>query len=233
MFIFVWLCLLVGLPARATRFEIKDAGFRNLLYLVSDGPLEKILGQSNGVEGWLELNPSKIREGVKGQFIADLRAIETGSEARNEMVRDKILSVTENPIIIFEFAKIGKATSDTLKKDVPTLVRVGGQLKLRGISKSLVTHLRIHYFTENDFTRARLPGNLLKINASFDVNLADFGLSIPETLASRVAQVVQVSIDAIGSDWSASSVVLPPPDGVKLKENTTRINPNRSPASDH
>lgn len=223
-----WWLLFACFPAWAVRFEIKDAGLRNLLYLISEAPLEKILGQCNGIDGWIEVNPLKVREGIKGQLVVDLRALETGSEARNELIRDKVLSAPEHPIVVYEFSKHGKATGESLKKDVPVVVRAEGQLKLKGIVRAVPIFLRLFYFTENDYTRGRLPGNLLKVSASFDLNLTDFGYQ-PEPSA-RVAPILHLSFDAVGTDFSVSSVIVPAPDGPKPKEKETRIPLNRAPA---
>src|SRR3989338_10175600 len=113
---FLVLCA-VAVHAHGARFEIKDAGFRNLLYVISDAFLEKILGQSNAVEGWIELNPQKIRDGVQGRFVTDLRALETGSTARNDLVLETILLAPEHPVLTYEFTKTGKPTAGTLNHE--------------------------------------------------------------------------------------------------------------------
>ncbi len=227
----IFLMVSPGAAAAPTRFEFKDAGLRNLLCVISDAPVEKMIGLSNAVDGWIQLNPQKVREGIKGSLTADLRTLETGSEARNELIRDKILQTSENATVNYEIVKLINSTADTFKRDAPTVVKVEGVLKIRGIAKPLSTFFRLNYLPEGEVTKSRLPGNLLKLSAAFDLDLADFGVTMPEGMSNRFARVIQVAFDAVGTDQASSTLVLPIPEGPKPKE--TRINSgSRAPASE-
>lgn len=217
----------------ATRFDIKDAGLRNLFYLVNDAPLEKMIGLSNALDGWIDLNPQKIRDGVKGQFVIDLRTLETGNEIRNEFVKEKLLQTSEFPVLNFEFSKLSHSTSDVLKKDLPAVVKVEGQMRLRGQVRPMALFLRLSYLPESEMTRARLPGNLLKVSTSFDLEISDFGLGVVDALTPRVARQLQLAVDAMATDVNQTSLVLPIPEGPKPKDGQVRVNGRlRAPSSD-
>src|SRR4051794_19843249 len=94
LFVFLLCAVAWGKP---TRFEFRDAGLRNLVHFVSDVPLEKILGISNFVSGWLEIDPENLGEAVQGEFQVDVRTFETGIDSRNDLLRDKIFSAAEFP----------------------------------------------------------------------------------------------------------------------------------------
>ncbi|MBI1859424.1 MAG: YceI family protein [Deltaproteobacteria bacterium] len=233
-FPFILPLLLTSLASAVpTRFEIKDAGLRNLIYWVNDAPLEKMIGLSNAIDGWVELNPYKIREGIKGAFSTDLRTLETGSEGRNEFLREKVFQAADNPIVTFDITKLLNATGDVAKRDVPVVAKLEGQLKLRGVQKPVTLFLRLNYLPENEDTKTRLPGNLLKISTTFDVDLSEFGLAIPEAQAPRIARQIQVAFDAMATDVVTSKLVLPIPEGPKPKDPQTRtLNRVRMPSSE-
>ena len=77
----------VAEDGRAVRFDMRDGGLRNLVQFTSDAPLEKVVGVSNTITGWLTLDPDKLTEGIKGEFEVDVRAFETGLPSRNEQLR--------------------------------------------------------------------------------------------------------------------------------------------------
>lgn len=186
--------------AKPTRFDMRDGGLRNLVEFVSDALLEKTVGISNAVTGWIELDPDKVGDGIKGEFEVDVRTFETGIEPRNEAVRDKMLLAPEFPIATFTLSKVMSVSKPKLAEGQPVIARVDGTLKAKGIQKPVPVNLKLVYLKESDVTRQRLPGNLLKVSATFDVDTALFGITVPDAFKSRFARFIQVSADVVGSD---------------------------------
>src|SRR5688572_3690769 len=112
--------------ARAIRFDLKDAALRNLVHFVSDAPLEKVMGLSSSLSGWLELNPEKLGEGVKGELEVDLRTFHTGAESRNEYVRESFLNTTEHPIATYQITRLVNASKTKLADGKPVSVKLEG-----------------------------------------------------------------------------------------------------------
>jgi polyisoprenoid-binding protein YceI len=189
-----------SLPAKNTRFDFRDVGLRNLIHFVSDAPLEKILGISNFVSGWLELDPDHLSDNARGEFQVDVRTFETGIDSRNDQLRDKVFDAAEFPIAVFTVQKVLSVSQPRLGGGQPVSVRIQGLMKIKGVSHPQDILVKLLYLGQTEITKQRLTGNLLKLSASFDVDTSQFNLIVPDTFRERFAKFVQVEVDAIGTD---------------------------------
>lgn len=210
-FPFVFLALVFAASAvaeesRPVRFDMRDGGLRNLVQFTSDAPLEKVVGVTNTVNGWLTLDPDKIQEGMKGEFEVDVRAFQTGLPSRNEQLRDTILNASAHPVATFKIERVIATSKPRLVEGAPTLVRLEGSLKMRGITKPQVVIAKLSYFRESSTTKQRLPGNLLKVSATLDVDTEQFQVQMPAGFQALMARYVQVAVDMVGSDRIPSRV---------------------------
>lgn len=192
--------LTLEMSAAPTRFDMRDVGQRNVIHFVSDAQVEKTIGISNAVSGWLQLDPENIEAGVKGEFDVDVRTFHTGVELRNEQIKEKFFVSSEHPIATFVISKLLNTSKPKLGEGQPVSLRVEGQLKARGIAKPQTILVKLVYFRESELTRQRLTGNLVKMSASLDVDTALYGITIPDTQRSRYARFIQVYVDAVGTD---------------------------------
>lgn len=195
--------------AKGIRFDYRDGGLRNVIQFVSDAWLERTVGISNGLGGWIELDPDSLTDGVRGEIEFDVRTFQTGVEARNEIIRDKFLLAAENPIAVLALNKLTSASKAKLADGQVVVMRLDGSLKVRNVTKPQTVLIKAVYLKESEQTRQRLPGNLLKVSATFDVDLLNYNASVPDGLKSRVARFIQLTLDAIGSD--RPPVAAPPP----------------------
>jgi hypothetical protein len=190
--------------AKPTRFDMRDVGGRNLVAFTSDAPLEKTIGLSSFVSGWMELDPDKIDvknpEAVKGEWEVDVRTFQTGAEAKSDQFRDKVMAAAEYPTASLSITKLLGASKSVLHDTRPVSIRVEALLKARGQSVPLALSFKVTHFKESALTRQRLPGSLLKISTVFDLDSASFGIIPPENARARYARYVQVTLDAVGTD---------------------------------
>lgn len=189
-----------GDEGRAVRFDMRDGGLRNLVQFTSDAPLEKVVGVSNTVTGWLSLDPDRIQDGIKGEFEVDVRAFETGLPSRNEQLRDNILNASAHPVATFKIDRVVATSKPRLVEGAPTLVRIEGSLNMRGITKPQLVIAKLSYFRESSTTKQRLPGNLLKVSATLDIDTEQFQIAMPAGFQALMARYVQVAVDIVGSD---------------------------------
>lgn len=204
------LCLLpLSLAAKVTRYDMRDVGGRNVIEFICDAPLEKTIGLSTFLSGWLELDPDHLAAGVKGAFTTDLRTFQTGIELRNELFREKWIGAAEFPEASFQVNRMLMTSASKLTEGEPVELRVDGLFKLRGISHPQAILIKLVSYRDSVLTRTRLPGNLLKVSASFDVDSAQYGVTIPDNLKARFTRFVQVSLDLVGSD--GTTALLPAP----------------------
>ena len=213
------LSILLAMPvvAKPTRFEFRDAGLRNLIHFVSDMPLEKILGISNFVSGWLELDPENLSDAAQGEFQVDVRTFETGIDARNDQLRDKVFAASEFPIATFTVQKVLSVSKSRLGVNQSVSARVQGVMKIKGVAHAQDMLVKLLYLKETPTSRQRLAGNLIKLSASFDVDLTQYNLTIPDPFRERFSKYVQVEVDALGTDNLPTLRMLKMPEGPKPK----------------
>jgi polyisoprenoid-binding protein YceI len=211
--------LLAGVPvqARTTRFDFRDVGLRNLIHFVSDAPLEKILGISNFVSGWIELDPDHLGDNARGEFQVDVRTFETGIDSRNDQLRDKVFDAAEFPIAVFTVQKILNVSQPRLGAGQPISARIQGLMKIKGVSHPQDILVKLLLLGQTEVTKQRLAGNLLKLSASFDVDTSQYNLTVPDAFRERFSKFVQVEVDAIGTD-SLPMVPLARLEGPKPKD---------------
>jgi polyisoprenoid-binding protein YceI len=193
---------LIGGPASAAavRFDIKDVGFRNSLHFVSDAPFETIVGVTNFISGWLELDPTNLKDGVRGYVEVDTRTFETGMPARNAKVRELFLGSAKQPVVTFTLNRLTQTSAPTLKAGSSITARAEGTVSAHGLEKSIVIPLRLTYWKEAANTKKRLAGNLLQVRADFPLRLNDFRVSIPAPFQGSVQPEVKFSAHLFGSD---------------------------------
>ena len=179
---------------------MRDTGLRNLVQFTSDAPLEKVVGVSNTVNGSITLDPDQLQGGIRGDFEVDVRAFETGLPARNEQLRDVILNASAHPLATFKIDRVVATSKPRLVEGAPTLVRIEGSLKMRGITRPQLVIAKLSYFRESSTTKQRLPGNLLKVSATLDIDTEQFQITMPPGFQALMARYVQVAVDLVGSD---------------------------------
>lgn len=206
----------IPLHAKVARYELRDMSHRNLLSVSSDGPLERAVGISSWLDGWVELDPENLAAGIKGELVTDLRAMETGVELRDLVMKDKLLQVTQYPRAVAVIKKWAKETSGKLK-ETPSEHPIEVEVEVKGKKVQLTAPLKLAYFPESEFTKARLPGNLLRLSAKFSVQLEQMGIQIPDLMKALIAKSVEISVDAAASDKLPNQRALLP-EGPKPKE---------------
>jgi polyisoprenoid-binding protein YceI len=196
--------------ANIMRFEARDAVQRDVVQFTSDALLEKVMGLSSSVAGFIEVNPDQITDGLKGEFEVDLRTFDTGSALRNDNLRDKFFNVAEFPTASFSFTRVVNSSKPKLQDQQTVIARVDGSLKLKGISKPQTITVKLVYFKAGELSRQRYQGNLLRVSTSFDVDTSLYNITIADALKSRLARYIQVTADLVTSD-------APPPILVPVK----------------
>ncbi|MFM8268781.1 MAG: hypothetical protein ACKN9V_01220 [Pseudomonadota bacterium] len=216
---FILSLIALSASAQPARFEIRDLTQRNLLAIVSDAPLEKMVAQCHLVRGWMELDPQALESGIKGELEFDTRACETGSGVRDIVLQEKVLDVKEHPLASVQVKKWVKETKGSLTEKSDTAFLAEASVSYRGKTTPLEVPLKLSYFVEGEKTRKRLPGNLLRISVQIELTLSTFGVTIPDELKQTLSNKVEVVFDAVGTSKLPSDKILLP-EGPKPKERT-------------
>lgn len=199
----------------AVKFEMKDLGQRNLVLINSEALVERTVAVSHFVTGWIDLVPDNV-ENLSGEFELDVRTLETGLELKNIQIRDQLLSSSEFPIAKISFKASLAGQKVKLTDGKPFSTKVDAVVQLRSVIKTLPLQIKLVYFKENEESRQRLTGNLLKFSAQGEIELSAFGISIPNKYSAVVAKTVQVSGDLVGTDRLPNNA-LSLPEGIKKK----------------
>lgn len=209
--LFFFMALISPLHAKTTRFEVRDAVGRDVVQFVSQAPLDKTVGLTSSIAGWVELDPERLSTALKGEFEVDIRAFDTGMELRNEHFWGKYMTTAEFPTASFVFQRGESSDQKVLLNQEPVRVNVQGDLKIRGKVKAISIPLKLTYFKESEFTKQRLGGNLLKISADFSIDVTRFGIEFPDALKLVLSKTVNLSVDVVGTDALPQAVIPSPP----------------------
>jgi hypothetical protein len=196
-----------------TRFDLRDAVNRNSVIAISEAQLEKTTGLSHYVSGWVELDPSNLASGIKGEVDLDIRTFYFGVELKGQQARE-LLGASEFPM--------AKAKVDTMKAKgklidgKPLALRLDAEITLRGVTKAASIPIEITYFKQTEVTKQRLQGNLLRLRSEANLDIAQFGVVISDAIKPFFNNKVKLLVDVIGSDQLPTQPI-PLPEGVKPK----------------
>jgi polyisoprenoid-binding protein YceI len=181
--------------ARAERFVMDDVYGRNLVEFASRATLETIVGITNQVGGYIEVNPDNILDSPDCYVEVDLRSLKTGIEARDRKMREEFLEVDSFPKATFKLERIIKSGRTRLVDQKEFELLCSGVLFLHGFEKEVEASLRLMYVRESEVTRVRQPGDLLHLVARFDLLLSDFGIVIPHAAFLKVNERQSITVD--------------------------------------
>ena len=199
----------------ATKYDVKDLAQRNLVMVNSDALLERTVAVSHFVSGWIDLNPENLTA-LNSEFELDMRTLDTGLELKNMQIKDQLLSTKEFPIAKASCTAAMEGQKLKLVDRKPLNVNAECRIKIKNVEKTIPINFKLTYFKENDESRQRLTGNLLKLSANWEFDLTNFGISIPNKYAGIIAKTVQISTDMVGTDRLPNNA-LSLPEGLKSK----------------
>ncbi len=188
--------------AAPTRFELRDIGLRNVLQVSMEGILEKTVGITPYLFGWVELDPDRLIDGIAGEVRSDLRTFHTGNPGKEDMLLEKLLTVSQFPTVTVTLSKLLSVSKAKLGEGQPIVAKVEGVMNMKGQKRPQTLLLKLSYFKESPLTKSSVPGNLLKVSGTWDVDLNQFEVVIPENFKSQVPRFVQVAGDFVASAQS-------------------------------
>lgn len=191
-------------PCGAKSFVVNDPMNRNTVTFKSTVPLEDIVGISNQVVGKLFFDPMKPAAGGSGMLRVPVASLDTGIPLRDEhLAGPDWLDAGGSPDISFTIVEVKnvkplKVTDAAKTFDVVAV----GDFSLKGKTRRISVPARITWLKESDATKKRQPGDLLAIRTTFDVALADFGITGPagmDIIGSKVGATVSVELSVVAS----------------------------------
>ncbi len=185
-------------------FSVEDPMGRNTVTFKSTAPLEDIVGTSNQITGQLVFDPSNPNAGGRGELVVPIKSLNTGIPLRDEhLASSDWLNAAKNPNIEFKITEVKNVREVKNTKDAKTFdVTAVGDFTLNGKTKQISVPARITYLKENKMTEQKMPGDLLAARTTFDVALADFGITGPKgmnLIGSKVGEKVEIDLSVVAS----------------------------------
>jgi polyisoprenoid-binding protein YceI len=178
------------------KFNFEDKGGRNQATFFSTTPLEDITGLSNDVKGNVTFNVSDLNT-LKGKVSVTIASIKTGIDLRDGHMRSaNWLNAESFPETSFEIKKVSDVKSVA---DNKLTAKVTGNFTLHGVSKEVVAEATLTYLDESEQTKMRGPGDLLGVQAKFNVKLSDYGVN-NKVVGQKVSENIEVSVNIVGSN---------------------------------
>jgi polyisoprenoid-binding protein YceI len=186
-----------------TTFIVDDPMTRNSVHVLSRAPLETILVRTNEVRGEIEIDPDDVTDRPRVTFEVSVEALDSGTPLMNDVMRsDRWLDAAKSPAVRFALGRVVSPAGRTpLTDGTPLVLTAEGTLELHGVSRPVAVRAEVTWLRKNDSTARRLPGDLLRVVARFDVHLQAFGIEshLAATTVGKVAGTLPVEADLLGS----------------------------------
>ncbi|MBK7631775.1 MAG: YceI family protein [Ignavibacteriales bacterium] len=177
-------------------FNFTDKGGRNQTTFFSTTPLEDINGLGNGVTGSVSFNVNDLKT-LKGKISVSVASIKTGIDLRDEHMRSAgWLNAETYPEISFEIKKVSDVKS---LSDNKLSANITGSFTMHGVTKEIKAKATLTYLDESETTKQRAPGDLLGVQAKFDVKLSDFGVN-NKVVGQKVSENIEIGVNITGSN---------------------------------
>jgi len=178
------------------KFNFEDKAGRNQTSFFSTTPLEDIKGLSGGVQGSVSFNVNDIKS-LKGKISISVASIKTGIDLRDEHMRDAgWLDAAKYPEITFEIKKVSDVKVVAENK---LTAKVTGNYIMKGVTKEVTADATLTYLDESEQTKSRAAGDLLGVQAKFNVKLSDYGVN-NKVVGQKVSENIEVSVNVVGSN---------------------------------
>jgi polyisoprenoid-binding protein YceI len=186
-----------GFKVKATgeqTFNFEDK--RNQVKFFSTTPLEDITGISNDVKGKVTLNVTDIKS-MKGSITISVASIKTAIDLRDEHLRsENWLDADSYPDITFSIKNVGEVK---ILEDNRIETKVIGDFTVHGVTKETVADVTLTYLDASEQTKQFAPGDLLGVQAKFNIALADFEVE-NMIVGQKVADEIEITATLRGSN---------------------------------
>lgn len=189
----------VGFAAPAPFSVIPNA---SLIKFESEAPVENITGLSTEAKGTLQVDRDRPAA-TTGTLAIPVASLRTGNTTRDGHLQSKDwLDAATNPDITFAIASVNLADGGALvagaaaRKGTAT-----GTLTIKGKARTITAPITVQYLAANErFAKAYIVGDVVRVKATFEVALADYGIQAPAHIADlKVASTVTISASVTAS----------------------------------
>ena len=177
-------------------FNFEDKYGRNQASFFSTTPLEDITGITNDVKGEVTFNVADIKT-LKGSVSISVATIKTGIDLRDEHLRsDNWLDAATYPEVTFIIKKVSDVN---VISDNKLEAKLTGDFSAHGVTKEVVADVTMTYLDASEQTKQRAPGDLLGVQAKFNIVLSDYDVE-NMIVGQKVADNIEINVNIVGSN---------------------------------
>jgi polyisoprenoid-binding protein YceI len=168
-----------------TKMVVEPNDPESRVQFVSDAPLEKITGVGHAVTGDVELDPSAV-QATKGKLELEVASIRTNIDLRDEHLRSPSwLDAAKYPKIKFEIKKVSGAT--VLVPNHAAELEILGKLSMHGVTRDEAARATVRW----------IPGEAVRVQAQFKVNLTNYKISVPALVRLKVSDEIALNVQLL------------------------------------
>lgn len=181
-----------SVEAQARTYRIQRGGGSRIQW-VSDAPLERITGVNSAVSGELQVDPSNLAS-ARGSVQVEIAQMRTGMDLRDEHLRGPDwLDAERHPQATLEITGVEGATA--LRPNETQRVTIRGRFTMHGVTRDISARAQVRFVPLNDEMRAQgVTGDLIRAQASFEVQLSDHDVSISAPVRLKVSNTIRINV---------------------------------------
>ena len=180
--------------AKPIVFDFEDPKKVNNVIFQMDAPLEAINGSAMGISGKVSYDPA-TPAATKGAIRLATSTLHVGNPTMKEHIHGADwMNVAKYPEIKFTLSKL----ANLRKEGIPLLADAHGSMTIKGVTKPLVTSVKLTYLKDMLIKRNRVPGDLLVIRSKFVVKRSAFGIR-PGEKEEKVSDEIEISLNVAGA----------------------------------
>ncbi len=187
-----------GFKVKATgekTFNFEDKKGANQVSFFSTTPLEDVTGISNAVKGKVTFKVDDIKT-LKGSISVPVASLKTGIDLRDEHMKSENWMDAENyPDITFVIKNVNDVKIET---DNRLEAKVTGDFTTHGVTKEIVVPVTMTYLDESEQTKQRAPGDLLGVQATFNITLSEYDVE-NMVIGQKMAEDIKITVNIVGS----------------------------------
>ncbi|MBT9555533.1 MAG: redoxin domain-containing protein [Myxococcales bacterium] len=183
-----------GFVQGTRRFAVQNHGMSRVSF-TSDAPLEQIVGTTTAVSGDVTLDAAAPERSVSSPIRVAVGTLRTGIDKRDEHLRGETWFHTEKyPDAEFTLERVAPLPGGLWPGRTANL-DIQGQLAIRGRTRPVSAQATVGWVAHSPaLAKFGIDGDILRVKTSFEVTLADFGMSA-EVIGQKVADVVTVELN--------------------------------------
>ncbi len=177
-------------------FSFSDKYGRNQATFFSTTPLEDINGLTNDVNGSVTFDVGDLST-LRGTISLSTASLKTGIDLRDEHLRSaNWLDADSYPEITFAIKSVSNIESVESNK---LTAKVTGDFTAHGVTKEITADVTMTYLDESEQTQKRAPGDLLGVQATFNITLSDYEVD-NMVLGQKVSDNIEMGVNIVGSN---------------------------------